>query len=59
MKWKHEWKRYPPHVQMTVLMTSADLILKLPVDFAGSDLTDDSDLKKMEISFPLGKIIML
>ena len=59
MKLKCERKMYPPRVQMTVMMTSADLILKLPVDFTGSSLTEDSDLKMMDIIFPLGNFYII
>ena len=59
MKLKHEWKRYPPRIQVTVILTSADLVLKVPVEFSGSDLTSDSELKKVDILFPLGKLLTL
>ena len=58
MKLKHERKMYPPRIQMTVMLNFADLVLKLPVDFSGSDLTSNNELKKMDILFPLGKLVL-
>ena len=58
MKLKYERKMYPPRVQMTVMMTSADPIV-LQVDFTGSSLTEDSDLKMIDIILPLGNFYII